>query len=49
MSFVIAVPELLGAAATDLVNIGSTLNAANAAVSAPTGGLLGENGLAGLS
>ena len=40
MSFVIAVPEVLGAAAADLVNLGSTLNTANAAAAAPTTGLL---------
>ncbi|MGV7725554.1 PE family protein, partial [Mycobacterium kansasii] len=31
MSFVIAVPELMAAAATDLAGIGSTIGAANAA------------------
>jgi PE family len=36
MSFVIATPELVTAAATDLANIGSTLNAANAAATAAT-------------
>src|SRR5258707_15749900 len=40
MSYVIAVPEVLGAAATDLANIGSTLNMANAAPSASTTGML---------
>ena len=40
MSFVVAVPEVLGTAATDLANIGSTLNAANAAAAAPTTGIL---------
>jgi len=36
MSYVVAVPELLASAATDLERIGSTLNAANAAAAAPT-------------
>jgi hypothetical protein len=36
MSFVIAAPEFVTAAATDLANIGSTLNAANAAAAATT-------------
>ena len=36
MSFVVAVPEVLGTAATDLTGIGSTLNAAHAAAVAPT-------------
>src|SRR5258707_7061221 len=40
MSYVIAVPEVLGAAATDLANIGSTLNMGNAAASASTTGML---------
>jgi hypothetical protein len=40
MSFVIATPELVTAAATDLANIGSTLNAANAAAASPTTGVL---------
>ncbi len=40
MSFVIAVPEAFGAAATDMANIGSTLDAANAATSARTTGVL---------
>ena len=39
MSFVVAVPEVLGAAATDLAGIGSSLSAANAAA-APTTGIL---------
>ena len=37
MSYVIAAPEFVTAAATDLANIGSTLNAANAAASSTTG------------
>src|SRR5689334_3415317 len=40
MSFVIAAPEFLGAAASDLANIGSALGAANAAAAAPTTGVL---------
>ena len=36
MSFVIAAPELVTAAATDLANIGSTLSTANAAAAATT-------------
>ena len=36
MSFVIAVPEFVASAATDLSNIGSGLSAANAAAVAPT-------------
>ena len=40
MSFVIAVPEFLGAAATDLAGIGTTLSAANAAAAVPTTGIM---------
>ncbi|MGA3255614.1 MAG: PE family protein, partial [Mycobacterium sp.] len=40
MSFVIATPELVTAAATDLASIGSTLNAAKSAAAAPTTGIL---------
>jgi hypothetical protein len=40
MSFVMAVPEVLGTAATDLANIGSTLSAAHAAAANPTTGIL---------
>ena len=40
MSFVIAAPELVTAAATDLSNIGSTLSVANAAAVPPTTGVL---------
>src|ERR1700739_1278992 len=36
MSFVIAAPEFVTAAATDLANIGSTLSAANAAAATTT-------------
>ena len=35
MSFVIAAPEFMATAASDLANIGSTLSAANAAALAP--------------
>src|SRR5271157_1429297 len=40
MSFVIAAPEMMTAAATDLANIGSTINTANGAAAAPTTGVL---------
>ncbi|WP_415624020.1 PE family protein, partial [Mycobacterium intermedium] len=40
MSFMIAAPEALIAAATDLAAIGSTVNAATTAAAAPTTGLL---------
>jgi PE family len=40
MSYVIAAPELMTAAATDLANIGSTLNAANVAAAASTTGVI---------
>ena len=40
MSFVVAAPDVLGTAAADLSNIGSTLGAANAAAAAPTTGVL---------
>jgi PE family len=40
MSFVIAAPEALTAAATDLTNIGSTIGAATAAAAAPTTSVL---------
>ncbi len=36
MSYVIAAPELLAAAASDVAGIGSSLSAANAAATAPT-------------
>ena len=36
MSFVIAAPEFVAAAAGDLANIGSMINAANAAATTPT-------------
>jgi len=40
MSFVIAAPELVTAAASDLASIGSTISAANAAAVAPTAGVV---------
>src|SRR5271170_7431095 len=40
MSFLIAAPEALVAAATDLANIGSTISEANVAAAAPTTGVL---------
>src|ERR1700758_5169240 len=40
MSFVMAAPEVLGTAATDLANIGSTLNAAKSAAVIPTTAML---------
>ena len=40
MSFVIAVPEMMTSAASDLSNIGSNLRAANAAAAAPTTGIV---------
>lgn len=40
MSFLIAVPEYMTAAASDLVNIGSTVVRANAAALAPTSGVI---------
>ena len=40
MSYVIAAPEMIAAAATDLANIGSSLSEANAAAAAPTTGVL---------
>ncbi|AKN16426.1 PE family protein [Mycobacterium haemophilum DSM 44634] len=40
MSFVLATPDALVTAASDLAGIGSTLNAANAAAAAPTTGIL---------
>ncbi len=42
MSFVIAAPEFVSAAATDLANIGSTINTANAAAAAPDDGGAGR-------
>src|SRR6478752_7780542 len=40
MSFVIVSPEMLSAAAGDLIGLGSTLSAANSAAAASTTGLL---------
>ena len=40
MSIVIAAPELINTAATDLANIGSNLSAAHAAAAAPTTGVI---------
>jgi PE family len=40
MSYVIAVPELMTSAATDLTTIGSALTAAKAAAPTPTTGIL---------
>ena len=40
MSFLIAVPEMVAAAATDLARVGSTISAANAAAVAPTSSVI---------
>ncbi len=40
MAFVVAVPEFVSAAASDLANIGSTISDANTAAVAPTTGVL---------
>ena len=40
MSLVIALPEVLGTAATDLTSLGSTIGAANAAAATQTVGVL---------
>ncbi|WP_191499922.1 PE family protein, partial [Mycobacterium simulans] len=40
MTFVIAAPEVLGTAATDLASVGRTLSVANAAAAARTSGVL---------
>ena len=40
MSYVLAAPELMTAAATDLAAIGSAVDAAHAAAAAPTTGLI---------
>ena len=40
MSLVIAAPDVMAAAATDLANIGSTIRAADAAAASPTTGIL---------
>src|SRR5262249_47011961 len=44
MSYLVTVPELLSAAASDLADIGSTLTEANAAASGATTGLLAAGG-----
>src|ERR1700757_3539992 len=44
MSYLVAAPEFLGSAATDLSNIGSGLTAANAVAAAPTTGILAAAG-----
>ena len=44
MSFVIAVPEYVTAAASDLANIGSTISAANTAAAAPTSAIVAAGG-----
>src|SRR6516164_296033 len=44
MLSVTAAPELITTAATDVANIGSTLNAAHAAAAAPTTGVLAAAG-----
>ena len=44
MSHVIAAPEMMTAAASDVANIGSTLSAANAAAAAPTSGIVAAAG-----
>ena len=44
MSYVVAAPEMVGAAATDLASIGSTISAANAGAAAPTTGVLAVAG-----
>ncbi|TKR49725.1 PE family protein, partial [Mycobacterium tuberculosis] len=40
MSFVIAAPEVIAAAATDLASLGSSISAANAAAAANTTALI---------
>jgi hypothetical protein len=40
MSFVVAAPEFVQAAASDLANLGSTISEANSAALAPTAGVL---------
>ncbi len=44
MSYLVVVPELVAAAATDLANIGSSISAANAAAAAPTTALVAAGG-----
>ena len=44
MSFVIAIPEMVTTAATDLADIGSTISSAGAAAAAQTTGVLAAGG-----
>ncbi|MGO9226772.1 PE family protein, partial [Mycobacterium sp.] len=44
MSFVLALPDVLGSAASDLASLGSTIQAANAATAAQTTGVLAAAG-----
>ncbi|MGO9386151.1 MAG: PE family protein [Mycobacterium sp.] len=44
MSFVVAVPEVLGTAATDLASLGSTISSASAAAAAPRTGVVAAAG-----
>jgi hypothetical protein len=44
MSFVLAAPEMLASAASDVAGIGSSLSAANAAAAAPTTGVVAAAG-----
>src|ERR1700758_5589669 len=44
MSFVVAAPDMVMAAANDLANIGSTISAAQAAAAGPTTGVLAAAG-----
>ena len=44
MSFLIAAPEYVTAAASDLANIGSTISSANAAAATPTSAVLAAGG-----
>ncbi|MCV7078484.1 PE family protein [Mycobacterium szulgai] len=44
MSYVVAVPEVVTAAASELANVGSTISAANAAAAYPTSALLAAGG-----
>ncbi len=40
MSYVLAAPDMLAAAASDVAGIGSSLSAANVAAAAPTTGVM---------
>ena len=44
MSYVVAVPEIVASAASDLSNIGSAVTAAHAAAAAPTTGVMAAAG-----